>query len=407
MTVAGASWVVLRAQEKRALPAFSTGTTVRLGRGHCSVAAVSDDGSWVLIRTPSPSAVCGSNTTACGYATLVLENPTVAGVTANESAELPSYNITMSCPPFCPGNYDASVAAPYAPYSPGVISLGSIPPSENGGAPRLLYNPESASIGFYYTLACSATGLFTDPTLSGACVNESDPASYNCAYGTGDACVKCPAGGLCPGGYRLWSRRGFWVASEVSETVFPCISPATSRCAGWDAATGATACGTGYLAGSYRCGACAPSHFDPGDGTCSPCPVVTGAWEKYRGLLGLVAGLAVLVALVAGVLLIVVKIAGGTLAGLARRVVTLGVWTLLTVQTLAQVARDSSSGSLPGALRQVYGFVSVLTFEVCSALMSNRPAFRSCLACVLCFVRRKSRCLRHVPANMHSPPRLP
>jgi hypothetical protein len=351
LTLAGTSWVILRAQRARVLPAFSNATSVWLGRAPCNVAAVSVDGRWALLRTPSPIAICGSNTTACGYVALEVVNPAAAA----GDAELPPYNITVSCPPLCPGSYDASVAAPFAPSVAGVIALGSIPPPVSGGAPVLLRDPDTASIGIYYTLLCSATGVFTDPTTSNACVNASDPASVDCAYGTGDACVRCPGGALCPGGYRLWSRPGWWVASEASGAVLSCPPPSSVRCVGWDAGSGVTACGLGYLAGSYLCGACAHGFFDPGDGTCAGCPVVSSAWEKYRGLLGLVAGLLVVVSVMAAALFIVVKLAGGTFFGLARRVLTLGVWALLTVQTLA---------SLPAALRIVYNVVSVLTLEV-------------------------------------------
>jgi hypothetical protein len=356
MTLAGTSWVVLRAQERRALPAFSNATKVWLGSAPCTGAAVSDDGFWALLRTPSPAAICGSNSTACGYMTLTITNPVTGAI--------PSYNLSISCPPFCPDSFDAAVATPFAPSTAGVIALGTIPPPVSGGAPVLLPTSDYATAGIYYTLACSATGVFTDPTLSNACVNASDPASLNCAYGTGDACVRCPSGGLCPGGYRLRSRPGFWVAAESSDAVVACALPATTRCVGWDATAGTTACGRGYLSASYLCGACARSYYDAGDGTCASCPVVSSAWEKYRGLLGLIAGLLVLVVVVAGALFVVVKIAGGTLAGLARKVITLGVWAVITVQTLALVARDSSSTSLPEALRVTYSFVSVLTLEV-------------------------------------------
>jgi hypothetical protein len=195
-------------------------------------------------------------------------------------------------------------------------------------------------------------------------MNVSDPASLSCAYGAGSDCRLCPSGGLCPGGYRLWSRPGYWVASEASDSVVTCAYPATERCVGWDAAGGGTSCGRGYLAGSVRCGACALRFYDPGTGACASCPVVSSAWERYRGLLGLVAGLVVVVSVVAAALFVVVKLAGGTFFGLARRVVTLGVWAVITVQTLAMVARDSSSESLPDALRMIYGYVSVLTLEV-------------------------------------------
>jgi hypothetical protein len=136
------------------------------------------------------------------------------------------------------------------------------------------------------------------------------------------------------------------------------------RCLGWNAAIGENVCGAGYRTGSYLCGACAPGYFDPGDGTCTVCPVSPSLWDKYRGLLGLLAGLAVFVAVVCAALFAVVRVRGGTIAGLVRRVVTLGVWALLAVQTLALVAKEAMSTSLPSILQTIYSAVSVLSLEV-------------------------------------------
>jgi hypothetical protein len=136
-------------------------------------------------------------------------------------------------------------------------------------------------------------GVFTDPT-TGACLNSSDPASLSCAYGAGDACRPCPIGGLCPGGFRIRSRPGYWTAAETATGVLQCPFPdPTARCPGWDAAEGLTACGVGFRPGSYLCGSCADSYFAVGDGTCAPCPVELDPWSRYRGVLGLLVALLV------------------------------------------------------------------------------------------------------------------
>lgn len=125
----------------------------------------------------------------------------------------------------------------------------------------------TATEGVYYAVECAQTGLWTDPA-SGVCAKASEPASLDCAYGSGDACRACPTGGLCPGGFRLWTRVGYWVASEADSDVSPCAPPNPEvKCAGWDTTAGAVKCGAGYRPGSYLCGACANGFYSFGDGT--------------------------------------------------------------------------------------------------------------------------------------------
>ena len=263
LTLSGSSLVVLRSSESTEAP-FSNATSAWLGGARCKVAANTADGRWLLLQTPTPEFLCGSNTSACGYVAMALSNPAGGGGAEDDADALPPYATTVACPPICPGSWDSTVAAPFAPAVPGVIALGSLPPSGSGGVPTLLPVDDSgtSSLGVFYTQSCSATGVFTDPTTSTACVTPSDPASYDCAYGTGDACIRCPEGGLCPGGPRLWPREGFWVPFDAAAAVVPCAPPdAEVRCRGWDVQGGRTACGAGYLQGSFLCGACASRHF--------------------------------------------------------------------------------------------------------------------------------------------------
>ena len=136
--------------------------------------------------------------------------------------------------------------------------------------------PQSSSLGLYFALACSASGLYADPG-SGACVNASDPASFLCAFGSGDNCRICPIGCLCPGGARCWSRPGYYSAAENSPSVVACPPPQSrSRCLGWAASAATTQCGVSYLQGSFLCTACAKDFYAVGDGTCAACPVLAG-----------------------------------------------------------------------------------------------------------------------------------
>jgi hypothetical protein len=60
--------------------------------------------------------------------------------------------------------------------------------------------PSSAvagSFGFLYVESCTAAG-FVDPE-TGVCTNATNPQARECAYGSGESCVRCPLGALCPG----------------------------------------------------------------------------------------------------------------------------------------------------------------------------------------------------------------
>jgi hypothetical protein len=67
------------------------------------------------------------------------------------------------------------------------------------------------------------------------------------------------------------------------------------------------------------------------------CPVVTSAWDRYRGLLLLLAGIAAFVAVVWIGLTALIRSVGGTMGGGARRMLALAVWALTTAQTVSQV----------------------------------------------------------------------
>jgi len=76
MTLAGASRVVMRAISR--YPAISSGNASATINGvACNVSAVSDDGAWAVVETPSALQVCGSSSQDCGYVTLTLASESV------------------------------------------------------------------------------------------------------------------------------------------------------------------------------------------------------------------------------------------------------------------------------------------------------------------------------------------
>lgn len=263
LTLFGSTPFVFRSRVR----SFVNGTSV--GSLRCNGTVVSADGQWLSTVAPDPSLLCGDASVAagssCAYATLVIENPPV--ITSLADASL-VYGATLACPPFCAGAV-ASGVFPLAQLAAASrnSSLVAFVPAEvdTGGSAALPLDLVSAgaatghvaaiaaSSGLFYSQACSDSGIYTDPS-SGACTNASDPAFADCAFGGGALCRPCPAGALCPGGFRAWPQRGHWSAAESSAAVLPCVQPsARDKCLGWNAALAASQCGSGYRQGSFLC----------------------------------------------------------------------------------------------------------------------------------------------------------
>lgn len=327
IVLTSATWIVLRAAAPSSydrpggLAGFSLNTSIMLSGVPCLVGAVSSDASWAVVRTPFTAALpCASSTGAplrvdCGYQTLSVSNPRPSSTI---------FGASLSCPPFCPGSYPGSVPVPF---DGGFIPAWPQPPG-TPPAPVALATLAAARVGIYYSLACSASSAYTDPT-TGACANASDPASYSCALGSGDSCQPCPSGGLCPGGSRMWPRAGFYFPFETAPpsllqasracavcsrsyaycmpslvlSMQACSPPdPAARCSQWNSSSGSTQCGrgapksvkedicslaqviclfcAGYLQGSFLCSACDKGFYAPGDGSCAECPIVASLWDR-------------------------------------------------------------------------------------------------------------------------------
>ena len=353
LTLSGASRVVLFAGIA-GLGAFMplAASNATLGGAACNVSAVSDDGAWAVLDTPSPARLCGPDAGDCGYVALALTTTSGSG----------ALGVSLTCPPFCPG----AVGGGVVPLASGGDSfvLGTEPPAALGSLPSPLppTDLEASSEGIYYAAACSRTGLYTDPA-TGACSNASDPASRLCAWGSGESCAACPGDALCPGGSRLWPRVGFWAPSEAATSVAPCAPPDPEvKCGGWNVSQGAVRCGQPYQAGSPLCGACARGYYLPGDGSCAACPIVAGLWSRYRTVILLLC-LTLGVALAVGLMLVaLVACYGGTLGGSARLLLDLAQWSVAALQTVAQAA-PVSAAALPPFLATIFRGIAVLQLD--------------------------------------------
>ena len=309
LSLGGSALLVLRA---RAV-AFSSASTVAVSGIPCPGVLASPDGRWLIVQVPSLQKLQCQGL-ECGYAALAVSTPGGSSATALGSGRRLDSNATaypyrgaaLVCPPFCPGlllpasasggvvggavvpvALDASGTL-FAPL-PQITALTSPGTASSVAATALASSSGagSSSAGFYFSPTCSSSS-FTDP-LTGACANANDPASTQCGLGSGDSCSRCPSGALCPGGTRLWPRPGNYASSEREAGVVACAPPAPqSRCLGWDAAQGVTACGSGYRPASYMCASCADGWFMQDDGSCVACPASPGSgaaawWSAYRG----------------------------------------------------------------------------------------------------------------------------
>lgn len=134
------------------------------------------------------------------------------------------------------------------------------------------------------------------------------------------------------------------------------------KCGGWGIAAGSVRCGTSYRPGSYLCGTCANRFYPYGDGSCAACPLILSAWDRFRGVIMLLAGVAVAAACVGALLVTLVKVAGGTLVGSVSLLAGLVQWSILAVQTVSQAA-PVSAASLPPFLATLFRGLSVLQLD--------------------------------------------
>ena len=103
-------------------------------------------------------------------------------------------------------------------------------------------------------------------------------AGLSCAFGVGRQCRPCPAGAVCPGGFKAQPLPGYWTGSESSGVVILCEPPAEDRCRGWDGGTDTSLCGEGYRQGSSGCSRCEEGRYPESDGSCQMCPSSPSAW---------------------------------------------------------------------------------------------------------------------------------
>lgn len=243
----------------------------------------------------------------------------------------------------------------------------------------------SAGNGSAFNTAAAAASV---ALATAVCTNASDPRSAGsagiCAYGEGEECIPCPAGGLCPGGYVLWSAPGWYVRSQDSQQLpLRCAYPATLRCTGWNVEAGTTSCGAGYAPGSFACGSCADSWYsDPGGtGSCVPCPPAEAGESALRtavaAFMVVTAATMAVVTVLSAVSIAVARCVGGSIRGAIARAVAFAVAAFMTLQSAAQAA-NAAPPDAPPLLRSIFRALRALQFQGISPLplaCVNTPPF--------------------------------
>jgi hypothetical protein len=221
-------------------------------------------------------------------------------------------------------------------------------------------------------LQCQGAFNFT-PITSGDCTNFSANASLYCAWGGGDDCQICPTGALCPGGYRIWPRPGYWTDDFASGTsaskLVSCRAPPFERCLGYNTSSDQSQCGPGYT--GFACGACSYGYYPNSAGACVACQSGNSVTGVVYQMLEFLAALALLGLCTFFLLVLVLRKFGGSLAGGAMRTAQfcvsgmsfvlsaqtylahMQVWTFTVIQVIVQVGRAAGPG-MPGFVASFY-----------------------------------------------------
>jgi hypothetical protein len=157
MIVTGSSTVVLRAATR----AFEMGMNISVGRVPCNVTAVSDDGLWALVVLPKSSVICNiAGGSDCGYRSLTLSTAhhvSHLSATQRRLSRARHRGVALTCPPFCPGLWGASIPAVFS--SDGAVTFAHQSPI-GAPVPVPTDGETETSTGLYYAEACSQTGVY-------------------------------------------------------------------------------------------------------------------------------------------------------------------------------------------------------------------------------------------------------
>ena len=292
--LSGATHVLLAAPPRG--PPLPLNLTATLGGVLCVVNWVAPDGGVASLTTPTLEALCSAlgapaGAEDCGTTQLVLADAAAANAYAILAAAAagdmaPStLQLPAAYPPALAGADWAAALATAATFN----TSAALPPASPFGALAALAGGDAAALaaaaaasapaGVRVVLACTDVA-FTPAAACAAAASSYAPTALFCAWGTGDACQRCPAGAACPGGDVLLPLPGYWAPTTASspQDLLACpLTAAAERCPGHLTSTTATTttvrCGAGYA--GTACAACGRGFFAAA-GSCAACPVLTG-----------------------------------------------------------------------------------------------------------------------------------
>ena len=377
-------------------PVFTWCTQVFVGDVPCAVVDVAADGTWLTFTTPP------YGTFAAGAAQqLEIVTPL-----------LPGFALLLACAPFCPtGARMPALQLPLVTsFLPAARQLRALPP--RGGcssrfgtqppltalaAPLQLFAADAPPPVMAHALSASDASLDSSPadlpgggvvyydscagtgSLSSTAVDEwRDPMlpecrdravsavnrslAKRCAFGGNGSCTECPAGAMCPGGYRAFAVPGSYTIEPSNPLQLECDAPAAQRCLGWDAASGQMQCGAGYT--GFACASCARGFFPDDDNVCTRCPPIVGSGPLVLSLLFMFLACALVAVAIVLLTLVAIHVFGGGSvkdAGRRARELILFFWT--SVQLMVQLSTVVKTSQVPPQLQALFQVLSRLNFQ--------------------------------------------
>eukprot|EP01029_Cantina_marsupialis_P007297 TRINITY_DN1804_c0_g4_i1.p1 TRINITY_DN1804_c0_g4~~TRINITY_DN1804_c0_g4_i1.p1 ORF type:complete len:1750 (-),score=408.74 TRINITY_DN1804_c0_g4_i1:1041-6290(-) len=323
LPVSGAMNITIECREDVPGQHIFPNTKISVGGIDCKVNYISHDGKVIEFETPSFEEMCG-NSTDCGYQQFTIVNP--------DFAQDGSIVQDVSCPSLCPKD----------------------------------------GRGIFYTKTC--VGFRKSDSK---CMTEE--YASQCAFGAGDECKACPAGAFCPGGYRAWTRPGYWTESESSGNTVRCQPPAIERCPGWNATTGQSQCADGFLQSSFGCLNCKSGYFQNTNKLCDKCPVTKNSFEKYMPFVYMFLGAVILFMITLLAIWILVKWKGGRFGEGVKRSKDFVLFSVVLLQVFISIGQFAQSG-LPPFLSNMYAILGTLNLDsplLSTECMSSNPFTQS------------------------------
>ncbi|GAB5371020.1 hypothetical protein AAMO2058_001543200 [Amorphochlora amoebiformis] len=224
-----------------------------------------------------------------------------------------------------------------------------------GGVLRCPPGCPKPGLGIYYTPECVG---YTPTSVCAVGASNGDQNGLECSWGARDDCKICEKNGICPGGYRLWPKAGYYAETERVTSLVACPRPSLQRCLGWDAQEERTKCGQAYR--GTLCGSCSDGYYES-LGECLKCPE-GGLEHKVEKLIYLIVLLFSLFVLITASVQLVYKNAPKQIKEVGfYQAKDFVLWSFLVLQIHGLVIH-SASGLTP-EVKELFSWLNIVNLE--------------------------------------------